>query len=143
VSRAVPDGEVVLVVVVDNKDEAEKVARKGNVDELIRVDDLFDYVVTYDLRYSAIVAMPWAVWQDWLRDHGIEPPALDVAGDDDVVDHRALQAWWTRGMGGRTWDATAGRYVASAGGWSDEQKRAAAEHINIDFYRVDEVPFHE
>jgi hypothetical protein len=66
-----------------------------------------------------------------------------VAGDDDVVDHRALQAWWTRGMGGRTWDATAGRYVASAGGWSDEQKRAAAEHINIDFYRVDEVPFHE
>lgn len=126
--------------VFDDKDEAEKVARTRSIDELVGVDDLFDYI-EYQSQYSDIVTMSWPVWQDWLRDRGIDPPAFDIESDDDDVDREVLRAWWTRGMGGRTWNAATARYEAVNAGWTTEQQRAVAEHINLDFYRVDEVPY--
>lgn len=129
--------------VFSSKSGAQEEARRLTVLTLMREGfDPFDYVDPDDYdhlhgadAYDELVGMPWLQWQDWLREHDVDPPET-TRDQPSLVD---LHAWWQTGVGGRTWQP--GGYVTTPSLWDRAKRRSAVEHLTFDLYRIDDCSF--
>lgn len=112
-------------------------AARHNVTQRCTTCDLFEYVGgdRNDADYEDLVAMPFDIWSDWLRDRRVEPPP---AGPDGVPTGQNLDDWWRAGLGVYQY-VPGGKYELVGGTWTPEQAAAAATHLRIDFCTVTEL----
>lgn len=113
----------------DTQEAAAAEALRLDAEFVVSGNSPFEYLDSdnwTDLGYTDLVRMPWPQWQDWLREHGVDPPGFEPTEPDAVLDEPTyynLLEW------------------ADGAKWTNEQRKAVAESVNVDQYDVEEVPF--
>lgn len=112
----------------DTVEAAEAEAVRLDVAFVVNGNSPFEYLDSgnwADMTYDDLVRMPWPQWQDWLREHGINPPGFNSKNPDAQLEkpmYYQLLDW------------------VHTERWTKEQRKAVAESVNVDQYSVEEIP---